>query len=109
MSFPITPGEVYTLNNLVSKLFKDVGLGDLLNLQTISSAAGAGGAATEVMTFTGLAAADTIIGLTQTTPGANNLAVVSWGTQIADAVTIRWTANPGAGAIVRLSVIKAPV
>lgn len=82
-------------------------LGDQLNIQVYTSSAGAGGAATEAMTLTGLAAADTILAVTQKTKGANNLPLLGWSTQAANALTGVWSADPGAGAVIQVLVLKA--
>lgn len=65
-----------------------------------------GGAPSEVMTITGLGATDTILAVTQVTPGAANLAIIGFSAQGPNTLTITWTGNPGAGAIVRVSVKK---
>lgn len=82
-------------------------LGDQLNIQTYTSSASAGGAATEVMTLTGLAAADTILAVSQSVKGANSLPLLGYGTQAANALTATWSANPGAGAVIVVTVLKA--
>lgn len=84
-----------------------VKLGDLLNIQVYTSSAGAGGAATEAMTLTGLAAGDTILSVSQKTKGANNLPLLGWSTQAANALTGIWSADPGAGAVIMVVVLKA--
>ena len=73
-------------------------------LTVISSAAGAGGAATEAMTVTGLLTTDTIIAVAQRVQGANALPLLGWSTQIADGITCAWSADPGAGAIVDVTI-----
>ena len=72
-----------------------------------SSAASAGGAATEAMTFASLEATDTILAVTQKTPGANSVAIIGYGTPGAGSMNITWTADPGAGAVVEIFVLKA--
>lgn len=84
-------------------------LGNLLNFQVYTSSAGAGGAATEAMTLTGLAAGDTILAVTQKTKGANSLPLLGWSTQAANALTGIWSADPGAGAVIQVFVLKAAV
>jgi hypothetical protein len=103
----ISVDQVYKLNNLKGKLEKDVALGDLLNIQVYTSSAGAGGAATEALTVTGLAANDTILAVTQSTKGANSLPLLGWSTQAANALTGIWSANPGAGSVIQVLVLKA--
>ena len=98
--------DVFLLNRIFPNLRK-VALGDLVNIQVYLSSAGAGGAATEAMTVTGLAAADTILSISQRTPGANNLPLLGNQTHVDGAVTCIWSANPGAGAVVRVVVLKA--
>lgn len=106
------------LQNIVAKSsaflgFRDSGLScrNVLSggVKSISSSAGAGGAATEAMVVTGLglAAADTIIGVTQKTKGANNLPLLGYTTQAANALTCVWSADPGAGAVVQVSILRS--
>lgn len=98
--------KIYSLNRMNSRARKH-GLGDLVNIVKYTSSAGAGGAATEAMTLTGLAAADVILSVVQKTPGANSLPLLGWTTQAADALTCTWSADPGAGAVVVVVVRKA--
>lgn len=72
----------------------------------IDSDAGAGGLATEAMVVTGLLATDEIT-VEQMTPGANSLALIGWSTQADDTVTGIWAADPGAGAVLRVSYRRA--
>lgn len=68
------------------------------------SAASAGGGVTEALVVTGLAATDQILAVSQRVTGANNTALKSFGAPGANSLTIGWTADPGAGAIVRVFV-----
>jgi hypothetical protein len=99
--------EERVLLNKMSSVARRVNLGDQINIQKISSAASAGGAASEALTVTGLAADDVILAVTQRVKGANGTATIAWNTQAANALTVEWTANPGAGAIVDVLVLKA--
>ena len=72
-----------------------------------TSSAGAGGGATEAMTLTGLAAGDTILSVCQKTNGANDLPLLGYSTQATNALTGIWSADPGAGAVIVVSVVKA--
>lgn len=94
------------LNKMNSTAFK-AELGSELDIRTYTSAAGAGGAATEALTVTGLAAGDTILAVSQKTVGANSLPLLGWTTQATNALTCVWSANPGAGAVVVVTVKKA--
>lgn len=72
-----------------------------------TSAASAGGAATEAVTVTGLAAADSILAVSQVVKGANSTALNGFNTQILNGLTLSWTANPGAGSQALVLVRKA--
>ncbi len=74
------------------------------NLLAFDSSAGSGGAASEAMTVTGILSSDTILSVTQKTKGANGLAMISYSTLVNDGLTVEWTADPGAGAVVTVSV-----
>lgn len=80
---------------------------DAAKLVTIDSAASAGGSASETLTFTGLAVGDTILALTPKTVGANAAALRAFGTVAANQLPVTFTADPGAGAVVRALVLKA--
>ena len=104
----LTEAQRYQLNKMNSTA-KAMGLGDQVNIQAYTSSAGAGGAATEAMVVTGLAAGDTILSVSQKTKGANNLPLLGHTTQAANALTCVWSADPGAGAVVIVTVLKAAV
>jgi hypothetical protein len=72
-----------------------------------TSAAGVGAGATEAMTVTGLAVADTILSVVQSVPGANSLPLLGYNTQAVDALTGVWSAAPGAGSVIVVTVLKA--
>lgn len=96
--------------------FKITGLGDPSAAQdaatkayvdkqaVITCTAGSGGAATEVLVCTGLVATDTVLAVTQKTPGANSLALIGWSTLASNAITGIWAADPGASAVVQVLV-----
>jgi len=71
------------------------------------SAATAGGSATESLTFTGLAAADKVLSLFVLTKGANAASIIGTGTQSANTLSVTFSADPGANAVVRALVAKA--
>ena len=77
------------------------------SITSYTSAASAGGAATEAVTVTGLAAADTILAVSQSVKGANSTALNGYNTQVANGLTLSWTANPGAGSQAVVTVRKA--
>lgn len=70
----------------------------------IPCTAGAGGGATEALTCTGLLTTDTILAVTQQTPGANSLPLLGWSTVVLNGLTGVWSADPGAGAVVLVAV-----
>jgi hypothetical protein len=71
------------------------------------SAVSTGGSATEALTFTGLAAADTVLALFIKTKGANSVSIVGTGTQSANTLSVTFSADPGANAVLRALVSKA--
>ena len=74
---------------------------------TFDSAASVGGAATEAMTVTGLLATDKILAVTQSVKGAANLPLLGYNTQIANGLTAVWSAAPGAGTVIKVTVFRA--
>lgn len=74
------------------------------NIVSLDSAASAGGAATEVLAVAGLLATDTVLAVSQRVKGANNTAVTGFGAPGAGTLSVDYTANPGAGSIVRVLV-----
>jgi hypothetical protein len=82
--------------------------GDVQNkaLKTFTSAAGAGGAATEALVVTGLLATDTILAVSQSVKGANSLPLLGFNTPAANALTGVWSANPGAGSVIVVTVLR---
>jgi hypothetical protein len=69
------------------------------------SGASLGGAATETLTVTGLQSDDEIISATQSVKGANGTALIAYAQTANDnQLACEWTANPGAGAKVRVAV-----
>lgn len=79
---------------------------------TLDSAASAGGAATETLTVTGLLTTDSLQAVTQFQKGASGTALIDWGgasgeVAVANQLPAEWTANPGAGAKVRVVFSRA--
>lgn len=108
---PISTAQVALLNKVGAQAANapvgGVKLGDLLNIQVYTSSAGAGGSATPTFTVTGLAADDTILAVHQKTKGANNLPLLGWASQAANALGGVYSADPGAGAVIVVTVLKA--
>lgn len=71
---------------------------------TYTSSAGAGGSSTEAMTLTGLLATDTVLSVSQKTPGANHLPLIGYSTLANNSLTGIWSADPGAGTVIVVSV-----
>lgn len=69
-----------------------------------TSDASAGGSDTETLTVTGLLATDTILSVTQQTPGSNLQSLIGWSGVVDDSITAQWTADPGSGAVVIVAV-----
>lgn len=74
---------------------------------SFTSDAGAGGSATEAMTVTGLLSTDTILAVSQSVDGANNLPLLGFNTLANDALTGVWSADPGAGSVIVVSVKRS--
>lgn len=73
-------------------------------ISVYTTGAAAGGSATEALTATGLLSTDTVLSVTQRTPGANNLPLVGWSTLAKDSITGIWASDPGAGAVLDVQV-----
>lgn len=73
-------------------------------IAAVTCAAGAGGAATEALTCTGLLTTDTVLAVTQKTPGGNSLPLLGWSTLATNSITGIWSANPGSGSVVMVLV-----
>ena len=95
------------LLNRMNNTARDTRLGDQLNIQRYTSSATAGGSATATLTVTGLGANDEILAVTPVASGANAAAIRSLGAQAANSLVVVFTADPGAGATVRVLVLKA--
>lgn len=74
------------------------------NILSFTSSPGAGGAATEAMTVTGLLATDTILAVSQSVQGANSLPLIGYNTLANNSLTGVWSADPGAGSVIVVSV-----
>ncbi len=70
----------------------------------LSSAATMGSSATEAVAVTGLLTTDTILAVSQVTPGGNSLPLLGYSTVINGGLTVIFSADPGAGAVVVVSV-----
>lgn len=76
-----------------------------VDILTFGSNPSSGGGSSEAMTFTGLKTTDKILAFTQRVAGSNGTAMTGWNTFVTDGMTITWTGDPGAGAII-LVVVK---
>lgn len=75
-------------------------------VQYLDSTATAGGSATETLTFTGLPASAVILSIQHVSGGTATVGVTGWGSVSADTVAnVQFTANPGAGAIMRVAYL----
>jgi hypothetical protein len=70
------------------------------------SSASVGGASTEILNIPTLLATDAIVAVTQKTAGANNLPLLGWSTQVAGHITGIWSADPGAGAVLLVTIVR---
>ncbi len=74
--------------------------------KTFTSAATAGGGATEAVVVTGLATTDIVVSVTQKTAGIDSLPLLGWSTLASNAITGIWSADPKAGAILQVNVLR---
>ena len=79
---------------------------DAAKLIAYDSAASLGGGVSETVTVTGLGVSDTILAVSQKTAGANGTAPIAFGSPALNSLSVTWTANPGAGAVLRVYVKK---
>jgi len=77
------------------------------SIMHLDSDASAGGNPTESLTVTGLLGTDTILSVSQRVAGANNTAITAFGSPGVGTLSVSWTADPGAGAIVRVLVRRS--
>jgi len=90
----------------LAKLLND--LNENANILSLTSAAGGGGAATEDdNVVAGLLATDTVLSVSQKTPGANDLPLLGFADQKDGSMDFLYSADPGAGAVVTLLVLRA--
>jgi hypothetical protein len=74
---------------------------------TFTSAASAGGGTSETLTVTGLLDTDTVLAVSMKAPGATATSVVNgFGAPAADALPVTYTADPGAGLKVQVTVLR---
>lgn len=73
----------------------------------LESTAGAGGSATPTAVVTGLLTTDVILAVSQEVQGANHLPLLGFNTQAAGALGLVYSADPGAGNIVRVAIFRA--
>lgn len=75
------------------------------NVMAFNSNPSVGGSPTETLTIPGLLSTDTILAVTQVTPGSiPTAAIVGYSGQANNSLTIQWTTNEGSGAVVRVMV-----
>lgn len=69
-----------------------------------ASNASAGGSSSEALTVTGLLSTDTILAVSQKTPGANSEPLLGFSVQVNNGLTAVWPSDPGAGAVILVAV-----
>ena len=74
------------------------------NILVFTSSTDVSGASSEAVTFTGLLATDTILAVTQVTPGGTNLPLLGFSAQGNDTLTLRWVADPSTGYVIQVAV-----
>lgn len=99
-------GAVAATDTILQGLNKVSGNTQNKALLSFTSSAGSGGGATEAMTLTGFAATDTILSVSQKTPGGNSLPLLGYSTPATNALTGIWSADPGSGAVIVVTVLR---
>ncbi len=107
----ITEGTVYGKTNWVLATADPITLASTSmtffpSSTIIYEATSSGGNATETLTFTGLASTDDILSVSQRVDGGNLTPIIGWANQTTNALDVTWTADPTAGAIIRIAVRK---
>lgn len=82
----------------------DANTAGLAGILELTSSAGAGGGASAALTVTGLLSTDTVLAVSQKTAGANSLPLLGWTTVANNALTVQWSADPGAGSVVVVAI-----
>lgn len=74
------------------------------SISVLTSASSIGGTPTEALVVTGLLTTDTILSVSQSVPGANSLPLLGFNTQTTNHLTAVFSADPGAGAIIKVAI-----
>ncbi len=74
------------------------------SILVFASTATAGSNPTETVAVTGVLATDTLLSVSQSVPGMNNLPLIGFNTLANNAITLVYSADPGSGAVVLVSV-----
>lgn len=70
----------------------------------LDSEESSGGSTSENLDVSGLLSSDTVLAVTQKTKGTNTVALVAYDDPTDGHIVARWTADPGAGAVIRVLV-----
>lgn len=73
-------------------------------IQKFTSSISGGGSTSETLVVTGLLSTDIILAVSQKTEGANSVAIIAWLNQLDDSLDIKWTGDPGNGAIIEVLI-----
>lgn len=99
-------GTVAATDTVLQAIQKLSGQNQNKSLLSFTSSAGGGGSANQVFTLTGIAATDTILSVSQSVKGANSLPLLGFNTLATNALTGVYSADPGAGAIILVTVLR---
>ncbi len=99
-------GVVASTDTVLQGLQKCAGNTQNKALLTYTSSAGGGGGASAALTVTGLVSTDTVLSVSQKTAGGNSLPLLGWTTVADNALTVQWSADPGVGAVIVVTVLR---
>lgn len=99
-------GAVASTDTVLQAVDKLAGNTQNKRILVFTSSASSGGSDTEVMTLTGIAATDTILAVSESVKGVNSAPLLGYNTLATNALTGVWSADPGAGAVIKVVVLR---
>lgn len=76
------------------------------DLLLLSANPASGGAASEDLVVPGLLSTDSVVSVSHVSGGTATVAVTGWSAVLDGGLTVAFTADPGAGAVVQVAVLR---